>query len=426
MRRDVAGIDRAGPGRGQRDGDAACRPGPEVAGRCRVVWPRTCGGAPVRVIGLMSGTSLDGIDAALVSFEGDVSDLRWSLEAFVTLPYDDERRDRIHRAIVDGSAAILCRLHADLGEWLAEAALGVCEEAGIPPASVDLIGSHGQTVWHEPPEPGRRGATLQLGDAGTIAERTGIDVVSDFRVRDVAAGGEGAPLVPWADRVLFAEPGRCRILQNIGGMANLTWIPARGDPSPLLAFDTGPGNALIDAAVALATGGRETYDRDGGWARRGTIREALLAELLANPFFDRPPPKSTGREVFGRPFVEALVRRERPRSTEEWADLIATLTALTAESIAAAIRRWVAPRPVDEVVLTGGGAHNTALREMIEERLSPVPVRGGEALGIDPDAKEAVAFAALAWAHVNHVPGNVPEATGAAGPRILGSFTPGA
>ena len=380
----------------------------------------------MRVIGLMSGTSLDGIDAALVSFEGDASDLRWSLEAFVTIPYDDERRDRIHRAIVDGSAAILCRLHADLGEWFAEAALRVCDEAGILPSSVDLIGSHGQTIWHEPPGPEGRGATLQLGDAATIAERTGIPVVSDFRVRDVAAGGEGAPLVPWTDRVLFSVPGRSRVLQNIGGMANLTWLPPRGDPAPLLAFDTGPGNALIDAAVTLATGGRETFDRDGAWARRGTVREDLLAELLANPFFDRPPPKSTGRELFGHPFVEALVRRERPQSVEEWADLVATLTALTAESIAGAIRRWVAPRPVDEVVLTGGGAHNAVLREMIEARLAPVPVRGGEALGIDPDAKEAVAFAALAWAHVKRVPGNVPEATGAAGPRILGSYTPGA
>ncbi|HEX6939950.1 MAG TPA: anhydro-N-acetylmuramic acid kinase [Longimicrobiales bacterium] len=380
----------------------------------------------MRVIGLMSGTSLDGVDAALVEFGGGVGDLRWSLEAFVTVPYDEERRDRIHRAIVDGSAAVLCRLHADLGEWFAEAALRVCAEAGVAPASVALIGSHGQTVWHAPPEPGCRGATLQLGDAATIAERTGIAVVSDFRARDMAAGGEGAPLVPWVDRLLFAVPGRSRVLQNIGGMANLTWIPPRGDPAPLLAFDTGPGNALIDAAVALATGGTQTYDRDGAWARRGTVRPELVAELLAHPFFDRPPPKSTGREVFGRPFVEALARRERPESEQAWADLVATLTALTAESIVGAIRRWVAPRRVDEVVLTGGGAHNPVLREMIATRLAPVPVRGGEVLGFDPDAKEAVAFAALAWAYARNIPGNVPEATGAAGPRILGSFTPGA
>ncbi len=375
----------------------------------------------------MSGTSLDGVDAALVEFEGaDGVDLRWSLEAFVTVPYDAERRDRIHRAIVDGSAAVLCRLHAELGEWMAEAALRVCEAAGVAPDAVDVAGSHGQTIWHEPPEPGRRGATLQLGDAATIAERTGIPVVSDFRARDVAAGGEGAPLVPWVDRLLFAAPDRRRVLQNIGGMANLTWIPPRGEAPPLLAFDTGPGNALIDAAVALATGGRETYDRDGGWASRGRVREALLAELLEAPFFDRPPPKSTGRELFGRPFVEALARRERPRSGEDWADLVATLTALTAESIAGAIRRWVAPRGVDELVLTGGGARNPVLCALIAERVAPVPVCGGEALGLNPDAKEAVAFAALAWAHVNGIAGNVPEATGAAGPRVLGCYSPGA
>jgi len=373
----------------------------------------------------MSGTSLDGIDAALVAFEGGESDLAWRVEGFLTVPYPPERRERIHRAIVDGSAAVICRLHAELGEWLAEAALELCRSVGVEPDEVDLIGSHGQTVWHEPPVGGRRGQTLQLGDAATIAERTGIPVVSDFRSRDMAAGGEGAPLVPWVDRLLFSLPGRRRVLQNIGGMANLTWLPPRGDATPLLAFDTGPGNALIDAAVGLATGGRETYDRDGGWASRGQVRQELLNELLAHPFFERPPPKSTGREVFGRPFVESVVRREAPSSEQEWADLIATLTALTARSIADAIRRWVLPRGVDEVVLTGGGSHNPVLRSSLEAALSPVAVFPGAVLGVDPDAKEAIAFAALAWAHVRGFAGNVPDATGAAGVRVLGSYTPG-
>jgi len=380
----------------------------------------------VRVVGLMSGTSLDGVDAAVVEFEGaDERELRWGVRAFVTVPYTAERRERIHEAIVAGGAAALCRLHADLGEWFAEAALAACEAAALAPEEVDLIGSHGQTVWHEPPEAGRRGATLQLGCAATIAERTGIPVVSDFRVRDVAAGGEGAPLVPWVDRLLFSLPDRRRVLQNIGGMANLTWLPPRGDPSPLLAFDTGPGNALIDAAVTLATGGRETYDRDGEWARRGQVRPDLLAELLSHPFFHRAPPKSTGREVFGRPFVEALVERIAPTTDRDWADLVATLTALTARSIADAIRRYALPWGVDEVVVTGGGARNPALLSMLEGELAPIPVRHGDVLGLDPDAKEAVAFAALAWAHVHGIPANIPEATGAAGPRVLGCFTPG-
>src|SRR5690606_31924952 len=183
---------------------------------------------------------------------------------------------------------------------------------------------------------------------------------------------------------------------------------------------------LIDAAVELATGGRETYDRGGEWAARGRVQESLLAELLAHPFFDRPPPKSTGREVFGRPMVEAIAARRAPLDEQGWADLIATLTALTARSIGDAYRRWVLPRGVDEVFLTGRGSRNPALHRMIQGELGRIPVCAGESLGIDPDAKEAVAFAALAWAYGHGLPGNVPEATGAAGPRILGSYTPGA
>lgn len=381
------------------------------------------------VIGLMSGTSLDGVDAALVEFGegggGAASARAWSLRAFVTVPYARPQRDQIQRAMEVGGAAELCRLNVDLGEWLADAALRVCAAAGVRPEEVDLIGSHGQTVWHAPPEPGSRGSTLQLGCAATIAERTGIPVVSDFRARDMAAGGEGAPLVPWVDRELFSLPGRRRVLLNIGGMANLTWLPPRGEETPLLAFDTGPGNALIDAAVELATGGAESYDRGGVRARRGTVHEDLLAELLSHPFFERHPPKSTGREVFGRPYVESLAARLEPAGESAWDDLVATLTAFTARSIAGAITKWVLPRGIDEVVVSGGGAHNPVLREQLAEALAPVPLQGGEALGLDPDAKEAVAFAALARAFQQRTPGNVPEVTGATGGRILGSYTPG-
>lgn len=381
----------------------------------------------MKVIGLISGTSLDGIDAALVELEADGGDgVRWGVRSFITVPYSPAQREEIHAAIVRGGAADLCVLHASLGEWFAAAALDACRAAGVAPGEVEVIGSHGQTVWHVPPADGRRGATLQLGCAATIAERTGIAVVSDFRSRDIAAGGEGAPLVPWVDRLLFSAHGRRRALQNIGGMGNVTWLPPRGDDSPLLAFDTGPGVALIDAAVYLATDGRETFDRGGEWAARGRVQDALLEELLAHPFFGQPPPKSTGREVFGRPMVEAIVARRAPMDEQAWADLVATLTALTARSIGDAYRRWVLPRGVDEVYLTGGGARNPALFRMIQAELAPIPVYPGEALGVDPDAKEAVAFAVLAWAHVRGLPGNVPEATGAVGPRILGSYTPGA
>jgi len=381
----------------------------------------------VRVIGLMSGTSLDGVDAALVEVEGrGTEDVRIRVLHALTLPYSDARRGAIHDAILAGTAEALCGVHAELGEWLAEAALAVCAAASVDVATVDAIGSHGQTVWHRPPAEGRRGATLQLGDPATIAERTGRPVVADFRSRDVAAGGQGAPLVPWTDQLLFSLPDRARALQNLGGIGNVTRVPPRGSAEPVFAFDTGPGNALIDAAVEIATGGRHRFDRDGRLAARGRVDAALLEELLRHPYFAAEPPKSTGREEFGRPFVERLVEATQPEGDQDWMDLVATLTELTARTVADAYRRWVLPGGVDEVVLTGGGARNPVLADRIRALLHPLPVLDGAALGIDPDAKEAVAFALLAWAHLRGIPANLPSATGAAGRRVLGSLTPGA
>jgi anhydro-N-acetylmuramic acid kinase len=378
----------------------------------------------MRIIGLMSGTSLDGIDAALVRFDGDLHSLTWRVEAFETFPLSAAQRKQIHDAM-QGNAELLCRVHADLGEWFAAAVLQLCQRAGVAPADVDLVGSHGQTIWHEPPAQGRRGATLQLGCPATIAERTGIPVVSDFRTRDVAALGQGAPLVPWVDRLLFSAANQRRVLLNIGGIANLTWLPPTGTAAPLLAFDTGPGNALINAAVEWASGGQESYDRDGVRAARGRVNESVLQELLAQPYFAQQPPKSTGRELFGRPFVQDLIARQ-PDFQAAPDTLVTTLTELTARTIADAIKRWVLERGVDTVIATGGGARNPEIIGRLSALLAPVPVQAGEALGVDPDAKEAVAFAALAWAHARSLTGNVPEATGARGPRVLGSFTPGA
>lgn len=379
------------------------------------------------IVGLMSGTSLDGVDAALVEIDGEgVDDVRFRLVHWLTAPFDEARREAIHGAILAGSAERLCGLHADLGEWLGEAVVRVCEEAGVPRGRVDAVGSHGQTVWHRPPAGALRGATLQLGDPATLAERTGIAVVSDFRTRDMAAGGQGAPLVPWVDRLLFSLPDRARALQNIGGIGNVTWVPPRGSAESVLAFDTGPGNALMDTAVEIATGGRMTYDRDGRLGARGEVDETLLADLLRHPYFAAEPPKSTGREEFGRPFVERLVAATAPEGDRDWLDLVATLTELTARSIADAYRRWIVPRGVEQVVLTGGGARNPTLVRRIRSLLGPLDVVGGEVLGVDPECKEAVAFAVLAWAHLRGIPANVPAATGAAGPRVLGSLTPGA
>ena len=379
------------------------------------------------IVGLMSGTSLDGVDAALVSIEGsDTERIDWRVVHCCTVPYSEERRRRIHAGILAGTAEAICDLHADLGEWFAEAVMEVCSRAGVSIDEVDVVGSHGQTIWHRPPDEGRRGATLQIGDPATIAERTGCPVVSDFRTRDIAAGGQGAPLVPWVDQLLFAIPGEARALQNIGGIGNVSWVPPRDGDGEVIAFDTGPGNALMDAAVELATGGRMTYDRDGLLAARGEVDQALLGELLRHPFFAQEPPKSTGREAFGRPMVERLAEAVQPEGDQDWMDLIATLTELTARSIAEAYGRWIVPRGVAEVVLTGGGARNPTLVGRIRELVAPLPVVDGAALGVDPEAKEALAFAVLAWAHVNGIPANAPGATGATGRRVLGSFTPGA
>lgn len=375
---------------------------------------------------MMSGTSLDGVDAALLEVDGTTpGTFSWRLLGFHSESYLPEERDSIRRAIEGGGPAELARLHAVLGERFARCALAGCARAGVDPGSVAAIGSHGQTVWHDPPSGGARGATLQLGDPATIAEITGIPVVSDFRTRDVAAGGHGAPLVPWPDRLLFSAPARPRALQNLGGMANVTWLPAASGTEPVLAFDTGPGVALIDTAAELATGGRRTFDADGELAAAGRVDEDRLEQLLQHPFLRRRPPRSTGREVFGSAFVAGLIEDRAPRSHRDWADLVATLTAFTAASVADAYRRWVVPRGVSEVLLAGGGALNPVLAGMIAERLAPVPVRDLSVLGLDPEAREAACFAVLAWAHLHGLPANAPDSTGASGGRVLGSLTPG-
>lgn len=390
---------------------------------------------------------MDGIDAALVEIDrrGAYDPVQWSLLAFRETPYSDDRRERI-RVAVEGAATVeeICRLHRDLGAWLAEATTGVCREAGLDPGDVDLVGSHGHTVWHDPPstvgeaaeghggdspapDPGRPGSSLQLGNPAGLAEETGVPVVSDFRSADLAAGGQGAPLVPFADALLFSSEDRSRALQNLGGMGNVTWLPSLGSDDEVFAFDTGPGVALLDAAAEMATGGSLRFDRDGEMARRGSVDPGLLDRLMDHSFFRRPPPRSTGREIFGAALVREIAgqRDLDPGEPDQgWLDLLATLAAFTARSVGDAYERWVAPRGVDEVFLTGGGASNPVLVEAIRRELAPLPLRDAEELGVDPDAREAVAFAVLAWAHLEGIPANVPAATGARGPRILGSFTP--
>lgn len=371
-------------------------------------------------IGLMSGTSLDGVSAAAVRFaSADGNALGAELLGFTNCPYTREQRERIERALSRGSAEDYCRLGFDLGAWLAGAVVQLLADCGVARADVRAIGSHGQTLWHAPPH-----STWQLGEPAVIAERTGIDVVSDFRVRDVAAGGQGAPLVPIADALLFAG-AEWRALQNIGGMGNVTVVPPGGNLSGVRAFDTGPGVAVIDA-VTRRLAPDLPYDVDGALAARGSAIDPVVDALLALPYFSAEPPKSTGRELFGASFVDDLVRRcgsVAPRASTE--DVIATATSLTARSIADAIRRFVA-EPVAELLVAGGGARNPTLTKMLRTELASagITVTDFGARYFDGEAKEAVAFALLAHLFLERRPGNVPRATGARGPRVLGKLTP--
>lgn len=389
----------------------------------------------MRILGLMSGTSLDGIDVALLEIHSTGTDLdpSWELLGFGGDTYSREERDRIHRALSIGGPRDLALLHTWLGERFATAVSSFLRTRGIPPESVDAIGSHGQTIWHEPPASGARGTSFQLGCPATLAERTGIGVVSDFRSRDLAAGGHGAPLVPWADRLLFSSSSEPRAIQNLGGMGNVTWLPKEGGRRSVLAFDTGPGVALLDGAAELATGGMSPFDVDGALAAKGTVHDDVLGMLMQHPFLTLPPPRSTGREAFGRPYLLDLVSRLRGagwtlaegEGTDGWPDLLATLVAFTARSIGEAYRTWLPAGDSTSVYLTGGGARNPSLFGAIAREVAPWPVRPGSELGLDPDAREAAAFAILAWAHLARIPANLPEATGSEGPRVLGSWTPG-
>lgn len=388
-----------------------------------------------RYVGLISGTSADGIDAALLHVEDGSSPglPHVRVEAFGTRTFPDRARDRILAAAAgEGGSESLTDLRRDLGVWFGEATRLLLAEAGVGPEEVRALGCHGQTVWHRPPTPRGPGASLQLVDPAVLAAETGIPVIHDFRSADLAAGGQGAPLVPGPDRVLFSREGEAVALQNLGGMGNVTWLAPRGADEDPLAFDTGPANALLDLCAGWASGGRRRFDDGGALARLGTVDPPLLERLLGDPFFDQPPPRSTGRERFGPELMRALVEERGlvPGSAPEplaggWADLAATCAAFTVESVCRALERWVLPLGVDRVILTGGGAWNPVLAHGIRERLAPLPVQwGADALGMDPDAREAAAFAVLAWAFLEGVPGNVPRSTGAVRPVILGSWTP--
>lgn len=371
------------------------------------------------LIGLMSGTSLDGITAAVVRFyPTDSGGVTAELLAFTGRDYTPAQRERLARALSGATPSEYTRLNFDLGGWLADAAVSAMAEAGVARSDIAAIASHGQSIWHEPGH-----STWQTGESAVIAERTGIDVISDFRVRDMAAGGQGAPLVPMADGMLFSDEKKWRGLQNLGGIGNVSVVPPGGDLRSLRAFDTGPGCGVIDKVVRTLRPDL-AYDVDGELASNGNAVSSVVDRLLTHDYFKTPPPKSTGPELFSQAYTDELIsacRKERAGCTD--ADIVATAVSLTARSIADSYHRFMA-EPVEEVFLSGGGAKNPALVRAITDAIAPKRVRDFDKTFFDGEAKEAVAFALLGYLHLAGKPGNVPTATGAAGPRILGKRTP--
>ena len=365
----------------------------------------------MRIAGIMSGTSLDGIDVAIV----DVAGKRVVTVGHATFAYPAAVRRRI-LAVSNAQCSTrqISRLNFELAGLYAAAEEKACAKTGVPVGSLELVGCHGQTVYHEGSGPLKN--TLQLGEAAVIAERLGVPVVSNFRPRDMAAGGQGAPLVPFVDFLLFGGAKVDRVALNIGGIANISILPKSGRAEDVLAFDTGPGNMVVDQLVERHSGGKQRYDRGGGIAAKGHVNRALLDALLRHRYFRAKPPKSAGREQYGAEFVDRLVAGGDP-----FEDLIATATAFTAASIAAGIQRF-APG-TRAVIAAGGGIHNLQLMGQISALLPEARVTTTAEFGIDPDAKEAVAFAVLAYRTWRKQPGNLPSATGARRPVVLGSVT---
>lgn len=373
------------------------------------------------VIGLMSGTSVDGIDAALVNISGRELDLQVDLIASQTYPYPDALRDQI-LAVCGGeplSIEALAGLDDEIATQFAQAAQSIQAEG----SAADLIGSHGQTVFHRPPQ-GNLGYTLQIGRGAVIAHQTGINTVSNFRVADVAAGGQGAPLVSKLDICLLSHPEFYRCVQNIGGIGNVTYLPPLTDADQLgigvKGWDTGPGNVLMDLAVAHFSQGELTYDADGAWAAQGSPCQPLIEEWLRHPFFQAPPPKSTGRELFSPDYLQTCLQTAAPYQLSP-ADMLATLTDFTAATIVYNYDQFL-PHPPDQVILCGGGSRNGYLRQCLQQRLGSSAVLTTDDVGLNSDAKEAIAFAVLAYWRQLQIPGNVPAVTGASGPILLGEL----
>ncbi len=376
----------------------------------------------------MSGTSADAIDVALARISGAAPRLNAKLLNHTSITFPPQLRKEILRVAEQQpiSAGDLSQLNFRLGETFAEAALTACRRFRIAPKKIALIGSHGQTIFHQGrpvPYLGRPTAsTLQIGEPASIAARTGITTVADFRPADIAQGGQGAPLVPYADYLLYRHEKLGRVSLNLGGIANITVIPAAASPAQILAFDTGPANMLIDALVAHFTHNRQRYDKDAHLAQQGRAIPALVNELMSDPYLKLPPPKSTGREYYGHAYLEKLLRLGR-RHHAKPNDLIRAATIFTALSIVDALNRFVLPKAkIHQLIVSGGGAHNPLILAQLAAALPQIEIVGSPQLGVPEDAKEAFAFAVLAYETFRGRPSNLPSATGARRPAILGKI----
>jgi anhydro-N-acetylmuramic acid kinase len=383
----------------------------------------------MKIVVLMSGTSLDGIDAALLDISRSGGKLRLKLLAFETYPFPKNLREKL-LDLSEGNetTALISHLDFFLGELFAEAVFKIAAKTKVSIGKIDLIGSHGQTVWHSSakiPE-GRYQirSTSQIGDPSVIAVRTGVTTVGDFRPADIAAGGEGAPIVPYFHHALVKKNGKSRLIINIGGISNVTYLPL-SERARILAFDTGPGNMLIDGLVQVMTDGKEKMDLNGRLAAKGKIHLPLLNELMSHPFIKKKPPKSTGREAFGLPMIDHILERSRPYQIS-LEDLMATATAFTSSSIYMNCEKFILSKGlVDEIVVGGGGVRNRTLIGLLKRAFSPVPLIQFEELGLDSKAIEAMAFALFAHDSFFGIPNNLPSVTGAKRAVVMGKICPG-
>lgn len=379
---------------------------------------------PKKVIGLMSGTSADGIDTCLVEISGNSINTKINILGFETYPYDAYTRTSILEACnpETGTVDKVCELNFHLGKLFAKAAKSIANKAHIPMKNIDLIGSHGQTIHHLP----ELHSTLQIGEPSVIAQETGVTTVADFRPRDMAAGGQGAPLVPYVDFILFRDREKGRALQNIGGIANVTFLPSNCSTNDILAFDTGPGNMLIDRITELITNNVSYFDEGGELAAKGTVSNNLLTLLLKHPYLSKPPPKTTGREEFGVSFADSFYRDAKKIGIKD-VDILTTITAFTAKTIADSYKRWILTKyPMSEIIISGGGSYNNTLTKFLAQYLElSVKVCSVNSFGIAPNAKEALSFAILANETISGNPNNVPSATGAKETVVMGKIVPG-